>query len=330
MFLRCAVMVRAVGLIATLALGVSAAPLAAEAQRADKVTRVGFLRWGSAGGEVEAFRQGLRELGYVEGKTIAIEYRDAGGRNERLPELVAELIRIKVDVIVAFTTPATRAAQQATSTIPIVTISADPVGTGLVTSLARPGGNTTGLSIVGPEADAKALGLLKETVPKLRRVAFVWDPANAALLRRFQAVEAAARSLGLQFDSVVVRTPGELESALDSAIGRHAGALFVPTAMASAHRGQIVDFAARRRWPAMYADRAATEVGGLMAYGANLADQLRRAAIYVDKIVKGAKPADLPIEQSAKFELVINLKTAKALGLTIPQSVLLQADELIR
>ena len=322
--------VRTVGLITVLALGVLAAPFAAEAQQAGKLTRVGFLRWGSAGGEVEAFREGLRELGYIEGKNITIEYRDAEGRNERLHDLVAELIRIQVDVIVAFTTPATRAAQQATSTVPIVTISADPVGTGLVTSLARPEGNTTGLSIVGPEADAKAIGLLKETVPKLRRVAFVWDPANLALLRRFQAVEAAARGLGLQVDSVVVRGPGELESALESAIGKRAGALFVPTAMASAYRRQIVEFTARKRWPAIYPDRAAAEAGGLIAYGANIADQVRRAAIYVDKIVKGAKPSDLPIEQPTKFELVINLKTAQALGLTIPRSVLLQADKVIQ
>jgi len=323
------VIFRTVGLITTLVFGVLAAPVAAEAQ-AGKVTRVGFLRWGSGGGEVEAFRQGLRELGYVEGKNIAIEDRNAEGRTERLPNLVAELIRIPVDVIVAFTTPATRAVQQATSTIPIVTVSADPVGTGLITSLARPGGNTTGLSLVGPEADGKALGLLKEAIPSLRRVAFVWDPANAALLRRFQAVEAAARSLGLQLDSVVVTAPGELENALESAIGKHAGALFVPTAMASAYRRQIVDFTARKRWPAIYADPASAEAGGLMVYSTNIADQFRRAAIYVDKILKGAKPADLPVEQPTKFELVINLKTAQALGLTIPQSVLLQADKIIK
>ena len=321
---------RTVGLLTTLALGVLGTPLAAEAQQAGKMTRVGFIRWGSSGDEVEALRQGLRELGYVEGKTIIVEYRDTEGRNERLPDVVAELIRIQVDIIVAFTTPATRAAQQATSTIPIVTISADPVGTGLVTSLARPGGNTTGLSIVGPEADAKALGRLKETLPRLRRVTFVWDPANAELLRRFQAVEAAARSLRLQLDSVTVRAPGELESALESAIGKRAGALFVPTAMASAYRRQILEFTTRKRWPAMYPDRASAEAGGLIAYGTNIADQVRRAAFYVDKIVKGAKPSDLPVEQPTKFELVINLKTAQALGLTIPRSVLLQADTVIQ
>ena len=312
-----------------IAIGTLLAATLARAQQAGKLIRVGFLQLGSPRGEVEAFREGLRELGYVEGKNVTIEYRDAGGRSERLHELVAELIRIHVDVIVAFTTPATRAAQQATSTVPIVTISADPVGTGLVTSLARPKGNTTGVSIVGPEADAKALGLLKETVPKLGRVAFVWDPANPALLRRFQAVEAAARSLGLQVDSVVIHGPGELESALESAIGRRAGALFVPTAIASAYQRQIIEFTARKRWPAMYPDRAAAEAGGLIAYGANFADQVRRAAVYVDKIVKGAKPSDLPIEQATKFELVINMKTAKALGLAIPSSVLLQADLVI-
>ena len=312
-----------------IAIGALLAATLARAQQAGKLIRVGFLQLGSPRGEVKAFREGLRELGYIEGKNVTIEYRDAGGRSERLHELVAELIRIHVDVIVAFTTPATRAAQQATSTVPIVTISADPVGTGLVTSLARPKGNTTGVSIVGPEADAKALGLLKETVPKLGRVAFVWDPTNPALLRRFQAVEAAARSLGLQVDSVVIHGPGELESALESAIGRRAGALFVPTAIASAYQRQIIEFTARKRWPAMYPDRAAAEAGGLIAYGANFADQVRRAAVYVDKIVKGAKPSDLPIEQATKFELVINMKTAKALGLAIPSSVLLQADLVI-
>ena len=312
-----------------IAIGALLAATLARAQQAGKLIRVGFLQLGSPRGEVETFREGLRELGYIEGKNVTIEYRDAGGRSERLHELVAELIRIHVDVIVAFTTPATRAAQQATSTVPIVTISADPVGTGLVTSLARPKGNTTGVSIVGPEADAKALGLLKETVPKLGRVAFVWDPANPALLRRFHAVEAAARSLGLQVDSVVIHGPGELESALESAIGRRAGALFVPTAIASAYQRQIIEFTARKRWPAMYPDRAAAEAGGLIAYGANFADQVRRAAVYVDKIVKGAKPSDLPIEQATKFELVINMKTAKALGLAIPSSVLLQADLVI-
>jgi putative ABC transport system substrate-binding protein len=319
-----------IALIIVLAIGVFAAPPPADAQRAGRTIHVGFLQWGSAEGEVEAFRQGLHELGYVDGQNIVVEYRNAEGRSDRLADLVAELVRDRVDVIVAFTTPATRAAQRGTSTIPIVTVSADPVETGLVTSLARPGGNTTGLSLVGPEADTKALSLLKETVHALRRVAFVWDPSNAALVLRYRAVEAAARGMDLQLDSVVVKAPGELEQALESAIGRRATALFVPTSMSSVYRRQIVQFASRKRWPVLYADRAAVEAGGFMAYTANVGEQLRRAAVYVDKILKGAKPSELPIEQPTKFELVINLKTASLLGVTIPPSVLLQADALIR
>jgi putative tryptophan/tyrosine transport system substrate-binding protein len=296
---------------------------AAEAQHVGKVWRVGFLQWGVEGGEFDAFRQGLRDLGYVQGKNVVIEKRNAEGRGDRLPGLVADLIRARVDVIVTFTTPAARAAQQAMTAIPIVTVSADPVGTGLVRSLAQPGGNTTGLSLVGPEADGKALELLKETVPGLKRVAFGWDPANAATVRRFQAVESAAQSLGLQIESVRVRESGELEKALEAAIGNHAGAVFFPTAITTAYGRRIVEFAARKRWPAMY------KAGGLMSYSANVSEQLRRAAIYVDKILNGAKPADLPIEQATKFEFVINLKTAKALSLTIPPSLLLRADQVI-
>jgi putative tryptophan/tyrosine transport system substrate-binding protein len=302
---------------------------AAEAQQVGKVWRVGFLQWGVEGGEFDAFRQGLRDLGYVQGKNVVIEKRNAEGRGDRLPGLVADLIRARVDVIVTFTTPAARAAQQAMTAIPIVTVSADPVGTGLVRSLAQPGGNTTGLSLVGPEADGKALELLKETVPGLRRVAFGWDPANAATVRRFQAVESAAQSLGLQVESVRVRESGELEKALEAAIANHARAVFFPTAITTAYGRRIVEFAARKRWPAMYTDRSVVEAGGLMSYSANVSEQLRRAAIYVDRILNGAKPADLPIEQATKFEFVINLKTAKALGLTIPPSLLLRADQVI-
>jgi putative tryptophan/tyrosine transport system substrate-binding protein len=311
------------------AVAVAGIPVAAEGQRGGRPTRIGFLQWGSAEGEVEAFRQGLRELGYFDGQNIIIEYRHAEGRSDRLHDFVVELLRSRVDIIVTFTTPATKAAQQGTKTIPIVSVSADPVGTGLVTSLARPGGNVTGLSLVGPEADEKALDLLKETVPSLRRVAFVWDPANAALVLRFRAVEAAAKSMGLQLDSVVVKAPGELEPALESAVGRRSNALFVPTSMSSAYRRQIVDFASRKRWPVLYADRAAAEGGGLMSYSANVAAQLQRAATYVDKILKGAKPANLPVEQPTKFELVINVKTARALGITIPPSLLARADQVI-
>ena len=315
--------------ITSVALVLLGATLAAEAEQAGKVWRVGFLQWGVTGGEFDAFRQGLRDLGYVEGKNVVIENRNAEGRVDRLPGLVADLIRAHVDVIVAFTTPATRAAQQATTTIPIVTTSADPVGTGLVKSLAQPGGNVTGLSLVGPEADSKALGLLRETVPGLKRVAFAWDPANAATVRRLEAVEAAAQGLGLQVESVRVREPEDLEKALEAAIATHAGAAFFPTAITTAYRRRVVEFAARRRWPVMYTDRSVVEAGGLMSYSANVSEQLRRAAIYVDKVLNGAKPADLPIEQATKFEFIVNLRTAKALGLTIPPSVLLRADQVI-
>ena len=251
-----------------------AAPVVAEAQQGGKVWRVGFLEWGVAGGEFDAFRRGLRDLGYVEGKNVIIERRNAEGRGDRLPSLVADLIRARVDVIVTFTTPAARAAQQAMTTIPIVTVSADPVGTGLVKSLAQPGGNTTGLSLVGPEADRKALELLKETVPGLKRVAFAWDPANAATVRRFQAVESAAQSLGLQVESVRVRESEELEKALEAAIAHHAGAVFFPTAITTAYQRRIVEFAARKRWPAMYTDRSVVEAGGLMSYSAKVSEQL--------------------------------------------------------
>jgi putative ABC transport system substrate-binding protein len=318
-----------VGLITVLGTAVLGAPAVAEAQQPGRTARIGFLTWGSPGDELDALRQGLRELGYVDGRNIVVEHRDAGGRNERLQPLAAELVGLGVQVIVAFTTPATRAAQKATSNIPIVTISADPVGTGLVTSLARPEGNTTGLSLVGPEADVKALGLLKETLPKLKRVAFLWDPGNAALRRRLQAVEAAAQKVGLEVESAIVRAPAELERALESALRKGADALLVPTAIASAYTDQIVEFTVRNRWPAMFSDRASAESGALFAYGANVTDHVRRASVYVDKILKGAKISDLPIEQATKFEFVINLRTAQALALTLPTSILLQADKVI-
>ncbi len=309
--------------------GAVATPFAAGGQQVGKLWRIGFLQWGMAGGgELDALRQGLSDLGYVEGKNVVVENRSAEGRGDRLPGLVADLIRARVDVIVTFTTPAARAAQQALN-IPIVSVSADPVGTGLVKSLAQPGGNTTGLSLVGPEADGKALELVKEMVPGLKRVACAWDPANAATVRRCQAVESAAQNLSLQVESVRVRESAELEKALEAAISQHAGAVFFPTAITTAYQRRIVEFAARKRWPAMYTDRSVVEAGGLMSYSANVFEQLRRAAIYVDKILRGAKPADLPIEQATKFELVVNLKTAKALGLTIPQSLLLRADQVI-
>ncbi len=315
--------------IAMVSAAIAAPRLTAAQVSGGRMPVVGFVLWGSAGRSVEVFRLSLRELGYVEGRTIVIEHRSAEGDVARLPGLVAEFVRRPVDVIVAYTTPVVQAARAQTGTIPIVSISADPVGTGLVASLARPGGNVTGVSLVGPETDGKALELLKETVPWLKRVAYAWDPRNAALANRFRAVEAVARSLGLEIDSVVVRAPDELDGALDAAIGRRAAALFVPPPMVFAYGKRIVEFAARKRWPTLYADRISAEDGELMAYGANQADQVRRAASYVDRILKGAKPADLPIEQSSIYELVVNLKTAKALGITIPQSILVRADEVI-
>ena len=236
-----------------------------------------------------------------------------------------------MDVIVTGTIPATQAAKQASGTIPIVTIVGDAVETGLVASLARPGGNITGLSSTGGlEITGKQLELLKETLPKVKRVAFVWDPANPAATLRFKEVEIAARALGLQIQSVEVRSPNELESVLESATSKRTGALIVPPAIAVFYQRQIVDFAAKKRLPAMYEQRESVEVGGLMSYGANLPDLFRRAATYVDKILKGAKPADLPVEQPTKFEFVINLKAAKQLGLTIPPNVLARADRVIK
>jgi putative ABC transport system substrate-binding protein len=319
-------------LLFLLALGVLFVPLAAETQQAGKVYRIGYLSPvapTSTPAFENAFRQGLRELGYVEGRNIAIEYRWAEGKYERLPKLAADLVHLQVDVIVTSTTPAIQAARHATTAIPIVTISADPVGTGLVASIARPGGNITGLSVVGPQMNAKQLELVKEMSPKVKRVAFVWNPANPALALRLKELEIAAQTVGLQIESVEVRTPNEVEGALESATGKHAGFLIVPPPIASAYQKQVMDFATKHRLPTMYENSEPVDAGGLMSYGAKYPDLWRRAATYVDKILKGAKPADHPMEQTTKFDLVINLKTAKALGLTIPPSLLLRADQVI-
>jgi len=316
------------------ALGILVVPLAAEAQQAGKVARIGVLAQGSstdAPHSGEAFRQGLHDLGYVEGQNIVLEYRWAEGRAERLPDLAVELVNLKVDVIVAGGTPAPLAAKHATRTIPIVMGGAgDPVGTGLVASLARPGGNVTGLSTLTPELGRKRLQLLKEVVPGVSRVAVLWNAANPYTLLLVRETEAAARTLGVQVQSLAVRGPDDFENALPAAIRGRAGALIVvDDPLTYLYRMRIVDFAARNRLPAMYGFREFAEAGGLMAFGANLADLYRRAATYVDKILKGAKPADLPVEQPTKFELIINMKTAKALGLTIPPSLLLRADQVV-
>jgi putative ABC transport system substrate-binding protein len=324
--------------IGTLAGGLLAAPLAPEAQQAAKVPRIGHLASGGDPSNLlrEAFLQGLRDLGYVEGRNVVIEYRSAEGKLERLPALAAELVALKVDVIVAAAGTVTAlAARQATGTIPIVFIAAgDPVSAGLVTSLARPGGNLTGLSALSPELTSKWLELLKQTVPGVSRIAFLWQ-AGVTPERMERAIlkeaDVAARALGVKLQVVEARGPADIDKAFSEMTRARAGALTVfSTPMFSSERKRLVDLAAKNRLPTMYSFRGYVDAGGLMAYGPNLADLARRAATYVDKILKGAKPGDLPAEQPTKFELVINLKTAKALGLTIPQSLLGRADEVIQ
>jgi ABC-type uncharacterized transport system substrate-binding protein len=315
-----------------------AAPFTAEAQQAAKVPRLGFLALNSGANPHlgEAFRQGLRDLGYVEGRNVVIEIRSAEGKVERLPALAAELVALRVDVIVTGGgTPPALAAKQATKTIPIVFASApDPVTDGLVTSLARPGGNVTGSSSVNPELVGKGLEQLKQTVPGVSRVAVLWHPGGVGertgkdMLRE---ADVAARALGVRLQVVEARSPADFDRAFLDMTRARAGALTVlPSAMFFSERKRLLDLAAKNRLPAVYSQREFVDAGGLMAYGPNLADNFRRAATYVDKILKGAKPADLPVEQPTKFELVINLKTAKALGLTIPPSLLARADEVIQ
>jgi putative ABC transport system substrate-binding protein len=320
--------------IAAAAGGLLAAPLTAEAQLPSKVPRIGFLAT-NAPAEYpdlfEAFRQGLRDLGYVEGQNITIEYRWAEGRVERFSDFAVELVGLKVDVIVATSSPLALAAKNATRTIAIVfATAADPVGSGLVAGIACPGGNVTGFSLLAPETVARQMQLLKEAVPTASRVAVLSNPANSYTALLVKETEAAARSLGVRVQSVGLREAAALDSAFSAITKERPGALFVlfdPVLLG--HRRRIAEFASRNRLPAMYPHREYVQAGGLIAYGADLRDNFRRAATYVDKILKGAKPADLPIEQPTKFELVINLKTAKALGRTIPPSLLQRADQLI-
>ena len=317
--------------------GLLAAPFAAEAQPAGKVPRVGYLSPGSRSDPLrqrrfEAFRQGLRELGYVEGHNIVIESRWAEGKYDRYPALAADLVRLKVDVIVAVGGRATQDAQQATRTIPIVmSVVIDPLGSGLVASLARPGGNVTGLTIMASDLVGKQLELLKEVVPKVSRVALLWNPANPGSAPQLREAEAAARALGVRLQTLEARDPQEIDSAFAAMTRERAGALLIlPDAIFGNQRRQIAELAAKRRLPSLLGVGEYAEAGGLMTYSANNLDLERRAATFVDKILKGAKPADLPIEQPSKFELSINLKTAKALGLTIPPSLLRRADEVIQ
>jgi putative ABC transport system substrate-binding protein len=328
----------AVRLALAAALAVLLAPLAASAQQAAKVPRIGYLATNLAAGphQAEAFRQGLRDLGYVEGRNVVIEYRSAEGKLERLPALAAELVALKVDVIVAAVgTVAALAAKRATSTLPIVFIGAgEPVTSGLVTSLARPGGNVTGLSLLFPELVGKCLELLTQAVPGVSRVAVLWQPGAVGERTEkdnLKAADVAGRALGVRIQFVEARGPADIDRAFSDMTRARAGALTVlSTPMFGSERRRLMDLAAKNRLPAVYQFREYVDAGALMSYGPNLADLVRRAATYVDKILKGTKPADLPVEQPTKFELVINLKTAKALGLTIPPSVLQRADEVIR
>jgi ABC-type uncharacterized transport system substrate-binding protein len=310
-----------------------AGPLAALAQQASG-HRIGFISSASASAMAardEAFRQGLRALGYVVGESITIEYRWADGKNERLPGFAAELVNLKLDIIVTHGVVATRAVKQATATTPIVIAAADdPIATGLVSSLARPGGNITGLTVITPDLTEKRLELLKDILPGRTRVAVLWNPGNPISEPEFGKAEAAARSLGLQLQSLSVRDPREFASAFSSMKTERADALFVLSdAMFFNHRKEIVDLAASNRLPLVAHLREFADVGGLMSYGPNVVALHRRAATFVDKILKGAKPAELPIEQPTKFELIVNLKTAKALGLTIPPSLRARADQVI-
>jgi ABC-type uncharacterized transport system substrate-binding protein len=310
-----------------------------EAQQLTKNPRIGYLSAGgrsSGTGRLETFRQGLRELGYVEGKNIIIEYRNAEGKLDRLPALAAELVRLKVDVIVTGGPPSARAAKEATVTIPIVmTGVGDPVGSGFVASLVRPGGNITGLSTFAPELSGKRLELLKETVPKLSRVAVFGmstSPDNAQSLRE---VELAAGALKVQLQYLDIRdasNPKDIDTAFRAASKGRAESVLMMVApvVASRHQTEIAELAVKSRLPVIFSGRASVEAGGLMSYGVNINDLDRRVATYVDKILKGAKPADLPVEQPTKFEFIINLKAANQIGLTIPPNVLVRADRVIR
>jgi ABC-type uncharacterized transport system substrate-binding protein len=320
--------------LGTLADGLLAAPLVARAQQPEKVYRIGYLFYGSPGRspELDAFRQGLRELGCIEGQNTTIEYRFANGDVGRLPGLAAELVRLNPDVIVTPGTPAALAAKQATGTIPIVFAGvADAVGAGLIASLARPGGNITGLTGISAELGGKRLELLKEIAPKASRVAVLYNPADRSNVLVLKGLQASAPALGLTLLPLEVRKAADIEGAFAAMSRKRAQALFGATGvLTTEHRKAIVDLAARSRIPAMWGDREFVEAGGLMSYAVSFYDQIRRAATYVDKILKGAKPADLPVEQPTKFDLVINLKAARALGLTIPQSLLLRANEVIQ
>ena len=326
----------AVGCLVMLTLSLLVTPLAAEAQQLTKVPRIGVLSANSQASEasvdqLEAFRQGLRDLGYVEGQNITVEYRFAEWQEERLAALAAELVRLPGDVLVTRSAPAAHAARHATSTIPIVFSNVnDPVGQGIVASLARPGGNITGLSTLSSEISGKRLQLLKEAIPALQRVAVVWHAANPGMALQFRETQDTARVLGLELHSLEVHSPDDVDRVVAAARAERVEGLVVLPGLPVRSPTQVVDFATTHRLPAIYAVCELVQAGGLMSYGPNYREIARRAAAYVDKILKGAQPGNLPVERPRKFAMVINLKTAKDLGLTIPPSILFQADEVIR
>jgi putative ABC transport system substrate-binding protein len=321
-----------ISFVAGVALLLLGAPLAPEAQPTEKVSRIGYLRrTAPQPSDVAAFRQGLRAFGHVEGQNIVIIERYANEVADRLPDLAAELLRLNVDLIVVDGTATASAAKTATRTIPIVfTLAVDPVGTGLVSSLARPGGNATGLTQMAPELNGKRLELLKEVVPRLSRVAVLLNPANPSVPLQLRELEAAARASAVQLQVFQVRDAKEFDRAFAAMTDGRADALMPLTdAMFFSRRARIVELASKSRLPAIYEESRFVEAGGLMSYATSVPDLWRRAAVYADKILKGAKPGDLPVEQPTKFELIFNLRTAKALGLTVPPTLLLQADRII-
>jgi putative ABC transport system substrate-binding protein len=319
--------------IAILGGATAAWPFGAGAQVTPKIPRIGYIAGGGgsmAERMVAALRQGLSELGYIDGQTIIVEFRSAEGRNERIPELVSELVGLKVDVLLAASSPGALAAKKATGTIPIVIVSTDPIGLGLVASLARPGGNVTGLSYFNEAIQAKRLEMLKEFVPGLAQVAVLRNPTVAAHARFWAVTEEAASKLGVALQPLDVRGPDDFEAAFAAAAQGNAQALITfDDGLTIANRPRIVALAASSRLPAIYGLREFPDDGGLISYGPNFADLTRRSATYVDKILKGAKPSDLPVEQPTKIDLVINRKTANALGLTLPPTLLARADEVI-
>lgn len=321
---------------ALVALGAAAAPLACLAQQQGKVWRVGFLSPQTRSDPLisqynDAFLKGMRDLGYVEGRNLVVEWRFADGKSERLPGMAAELVQLKVDIIVAVSSPAISAAQKATTTIPIVmATTGDPVGSGFVKSLARPGGNITGLSNMGGDLGPKLLDLLLSVVPKLSRVAVLVSPTSTTYRAISESVQASARKTAVKTLMAEASTPQDIENAFTMMARDNADAVLVGAApFFTLHKQQIAELALKYRLPSVFGNRSIVEAGGLMSYAQNFVENYQRSATYVDRILKGAKPGDLPVEQPTQFDLVVNLKTAKALGLTIPQSILLRADEVI-